>query len=60
MRAWQQRDGTQPSSYDWSRTMRTAAAARRSPASPTTAGPPTVTVTDLYRTWAADHADALA
>jgi len=59
MRTWHERYGTLPSSYDWSRTH---AKRRGGPALARLAGgdwPSPGTVTDLYGTWAAAHADAL-
>jgi sigma-70-like protein len=58
MRAWQARNGTPPSSYDWSRGH---ARGRGGDALARLAEgdwPAPGTVTDLYGTWAAAHADA--
>jgi hypothetical protein len=59
MRTWDERYGTLPSSYDWSRTH---AKRRAGPALARLAGgdwPIPGTVTDLCGTWAAARADAL-
>jgi hypothetical protein len=60
IRAWQARYGTRPSSYDWSRThaRRRGGQALARPADGDWPAPGTVT--DLYGTWAAAHADAFA
>ena len=59
MRAWRDRYGTGPSSYDWSRTH----ASRRGVEAVTRLDegnwPSSATVTDLYGTWSAAYADAL-
>ena len=58
MRAWRDRYGEPPSSYDWSRTharrRATQALARHAEGDWPSSG----TLTDLYGTWAAAHADA--
>jgi hypothetical protein len=58
MRAWQQRYGARPTSYDWSRTH----ARRRGGEALARLGdgdwPAPGTVTDLYGTWSAAYADA--
>jgi hypothetical protein len=58
MRAWQDRYGTPPSSYDWSRTH----ASRRGPEAldrlERREWPSASTVSDLYDSWAAARADA--
>jgi Homeodomain-like domain len=58
MRAWHTQYGTRPSSYDWSRTHARRRGADALGRLTDGAWPAPGTVTDLYGTWAAAHADA--
>ena len=60
MRAWHDRYGTRPSSYDWSRTHARRRGAEALGRLTDVAWPAPGTVTDLYGTWAAARADAFA
>jgi AraC-like DNA-binding protein len=58
MRAWRERYGELPSSYDWSRTHARRRGAQALARLAEGVWPSPATVTDLYGTWAAAHADA--
>jgi hypothetical protein len=59
MRAWRDLYGRLPSSYDWSRTHARRRGAEALARLANGDWPAPGTVTDLYGTWAAAHADAL-
>jgi hypothetical protein len=59
IRAWQERYGTPPSSYDWSRTHASRRGGEALARLEAGEWPPASTVSDLYGTWAAARADAL-
>jgi hypothetical protein len=60
MRAWRDRYGTRPSSYDWSRTHASRRGGQALERLAEGDWPSPATVTDLYGTWSAACADALA
>jgi hypothetical protein len=58
MRAWQERYGTRPTSYDWSRTHASKCGGEALNRLQDGTWPTASTVSDLYGTWAAARADA--
>ena len=58
MRAWQQRYGTPPTSYDWSRTHSSRRGREALRRLQDREWPPPSTVSDVYGSWAAARADA--
>ena len=58
MRAWQARYGSQPTSYDWSRTHARARGGEALARLQQGDWPAPGTVTDVYGTWASARADA--
>ena len=58
MRAWQERYGTPPSSYDWSRTHASKRGGEALNRLQDGTWPTASTVNDLYGTWAVARADA--